>query len=454
MCQSLDIVVAEFGGHTAHHGVGVIGALPTAVSLELGFNIGRMLAGKARELGRNAVTIGCVAGHAGGQAGSLIATTVQPGASLSQLGVGGHAVLRRLHGEIGGQIAHVGIRQWRCHSHHHRILAYALFVFLQLLVDIGFRLSGQTRVGRNQTVAISRMAGRADLLHDRLRLRRVDFSRRLDAASGQQRKQYKNPFHAKSLQVSANARCGRNAVFYYEAFRAANAPITEFSPIMSLFRNLQFVISAHRLDQLPATDCEIAVAGRSNAGKSSAINTLAGHTRLAYVSKTPGRTQLINHFQLRNGAFLVDLPGYGYAQVPAPIRAHWGRVLGDYLQTRESLVGLVLIMDSRHPLKDLDWQMINWFVPTGKPIHVLLTKSDKLSTQIGTDTLRKVRAELKDFPQITVQLFSSLKKSGIEETERVVGSWLQLAQAADAADSEPAGAEAATENKDEPAAEL
>lgn len=223
---------------------------------------------------------------------------------------------------------------------------------------------------------------------------------------------------------------------------------------MSLFRNLQFVISAHRLDQLPATDCEIAVAGRSNAGKSSAINTLAGHTRLAYVSKTPGRTQLINHFQLRNGAFLVDLPGYGYAQVPAPIRAHWGRVLGDYLQTRESLVGLVLIMDSRHPLKDLDWQMINWFVPTGKPIHVLLTKSDKLSTQMGTDTLRKVRAELKDFPQITVQLFSSLKKSGIEETERVVGSWLQLAQSAEEADSEQTGTEAATENKDEPAAEL
>lgn len=194
---------------------------------------------------------------------------------------------------------------------------------------------------------------------------------------------------------------------------------------MSLFRNLQFVISAHRLDQLPNTGIEIAFAGRSNAGKSSAINTLAGHTRLAYVSKTPGRTQLINHFQLRNGAFLVDLPGYGYAQVPTPIRAHWGRVLGDYLQTRASLIGLVLIMDSRHPLKDLDWQMVEWFAPTGKPIHILLTKSDKLSNQVATQTLRNVQAAVKDHPQISVQLFSSLKKSGVEEAERVVSLWLE-----------------------------
>lgn len=194
---------------------------------------------------------------------------------------------------------------------------------------------------------------------------------------------------------------------------------------MSLFRNLQFVISAHRLDQLPNTGIEIAFAGRSNAGKSSAINTLAGHTRLAYVSKTPGRTQLINHFQLRNGAFLVDLPGYGYAQVPTPIRAHWGRVLGDYLQTRASLIGLVLIMDSRHPLKDLDWQMVEWFAPTGKPIHILLTKSDKLSNQVATQTLRSVQAAVKGHPQISVQLFSSLKKSGVEEAERVVSLWLE-----------------------------
>jgi GTP-binding protein len=134
---------------------------------------------------------------------------------------------------------------------------------------------------------------------------------------------------------------------------------------------------------------------------------------------------LINHFQLRNGAFLVDLPGYGYAQVPTPIRAHWGRVLGDYLQTRTSLIGLVLIMDSRHPLKDLDWQMVEWFAPTGKPIHILLTKADKLSNQVATQTLRNVQAAVKEHPQISVQLFSSLKKSGVEEAERVVSLWLE-----------------------------
>lgn len=207
---------------------------------------------------------------------------------------------------------------------------------------------------------------------------------------------------------------------------------------MSLFRNLQFVISAHRLDQLPHTEVEIAFAGRSNAGKSSAINTLAGHTRLAYVSKTPGRTQLINHFQLRNGAYLVDLPGYGYAQVPPAIRAHWAKVLGNYLQNRQSLVGLVLMMDSRHPLKDLDWQMIDWFAPTGKPIHILLTKADKLSNQQAAQALRHVRQEVKHLPHITVQLFSSLKKTGIEETEKVVGEWLSKALPAEDLEAENA----------------
>lgn len=214
---------------------------------------------------------------------------------------------------------------------------------------------------------------------------------------------------------------------------------------MSLFRNLQFVISAHRLDQLPQTEHEIAFAGRSNAGKSSAINTLAGHTRLAYVSKTPGRTQLINHFRLRNGAYLVDLPGYGYAQVPPAIRAHWAKVLGNYLQTRESLIGLVLIMDSRHPLKDLDRQMIDWFAPTGKPIHILLTKMDKLSNQQAAQSLKQVRQELEHLPHITMQLFSSLKKIGIDETEKIVGGWLSNVQV-DENKEEKEDAEQADEN--------
>jgi len=192
---------------------------------------------------------------------------------------------------------------------------------------------------------------------------------------------------------------------------------------MPLFRNATFEISIAKPSGLPPpSGAEIAFAGRSNAGKSSAINTLAGHVRLAYVSKTPGRTQLINFFRLNNGALLVDLPGYGYAAVPEKIRRQWSGLIETYLRTRESLIGLVLIMDSRHPLTPLDRNMIDWFAPSGRPMHVLLTKSDKLSRGAAAATLQEVRRALEPLgPQVTVQLFSSLKKSGVEEVERVIG---------------------------------
>jgi GTP-binding protein len=148
---------------------------------------------------------------------------------------------------------------------------------------------------------------------------------------------------------------------------------------MPLFRHAKFEISIARPQDLPPPNgAEVAFAGRSNAGKSSAINTLVGHTRLAFVSKTPGRTQLINVFRLLNGAALIDLPGYGYAKVPEAIRKQWVRLLENYLTYRESLIGLVLIMDARRPLTPLDCQMLDWFAPTGKPVHVLLSKCDKL----------------------------------------------------------------------------
>jgi len=195
---------------------------------------------------------------------------------------------------------------------------------------------------------------------------------------------------------------------------------------MSLFRNAQFEISIAKPSGLPPPNGpEVAFAGRSNAGKSSAINTLANHTRLAFVSKTPGRTQLINFFRLNNGAVLVDLPGYGYAEVPEAVRRQWQHLLEDYLTKRPNLVGLVLIMDSRHPLKDRDMAMLGWFAPSGRPIHVLLTKSDKLTRSESAATLAAVRKALAAYgEQVTVQLFSSLKKTGVEEVERVVGSWL------------------------------
>jgi GTP-binding protein len=197
---------------------------------------------------------------------------------------------------------------------------------------------------------------------------------------------------------------------------------------MSLFRGATFYITAHHLTDLPPPlGPEIAFAGRSNAGKSSAINTLVDHNRLAFVSKTPGRTQQINFFSLRGGAFLVDLPGYGYAKVQRELRAHWEQLLSTYLQTRGSLFGMVLIMDARHPLTPLDAQMLNWFATTGKPVHVLLSKSDKLSRQEAQKTLRAVQARLREYADnYTAQLFSSSKKQGMEEAEEVIGAWLGI----------------------------
>jgi len=205
---------------------------------------------------------------------------------------------------------------------------------------------------------------------------------------------------------------------------------------MPIFRHARFEISIAKPSALPPADGpEIAFAGRSNAGKSSAINTLADHTRLAYVSKTPGRTQLLNFFRLQCGARLVDLPGYGYAAVPERIRRQWQGLIEEYLKMRSNLVGLVLMMDARHPLTTLDRQMIGWFAPSGRPIHVLLTKSDKLSRGAASATLNQVRAALAQYndndngndgnERFTVQLFSSLAKMGIEECERVVGAWLE-----------------------------
>lgn len=195
---------------------------------------------------------------------------------------------------------------------------------------------------------------------------------------------------------------------------------------MSLLQEAAFFKSVAALEDLPASTSEIAFAGRSNAGKSSALNALARKRRLAFVSKTPGRTQLINFFALGGERFLVDLPGYGYAKVPDAVRAPWEQLLGAYLQTREPLRGLALVMDVRHPLTELDRRMLAWFRPTGKPVHVLLTKADKLSRAAASSVLREVHRELASLASnYSVQLFSSLKKSGIEEAEAVLGQWLE-----------------------------
>ncbi|MFT3849257.1 MAG: ribosome biogenesis GTP-binding protein YihA/YsxC [Propionivibrio sp.] len=197
---------------------------------------------------------------------------------------------------------------------------------------------------------------------------------------------------------------------------------------MSLFRNAVFRTTVADLNNLPVDSIrEIAFAGRSNAGKSSAINTLANHTRLAYVSKTPGRTQHLNYFALAEGKYFVDLPGYGFAKAPEEIRAQWEGLLAPYLSYRESLVGLVMIMDSRHPLTELDVQMLDWFAQTGKPIHVLLSKADKLTRQEQALVLREVQAALAQIGEnCTLQLFSSLKRTGVSEAEAVLAGWLDM----------------------------
>ena len=199
---------------------------------------------------------------------------------------------------------------------------------------------------------------------------------------------------------------------------------------MPLFQKAVFLTTVANLRDLPQDSLrEIAFAGRSNAGKSSAINTLAGRVRLAFVSKTPGRTQHLNYFTLEEGKYFVDLPGYGFAKAPEAIRSQWEGLIGPYLSKREQLVGLVVIMDSRRPFTDLDIRLIDWFRPTGRPIHILLSKADKLSRQEQTKILRSVKAEVAtwgDAELYSVQLFSSLKKTGVEEAERVLAGWLDI----------------------------
>ena len=198
---------------------------------------------------------------------------------------------------------------------------------------------------------------------------------------------------------------------------------------MSALQDAFFVTSVKSLQQLPVhVGVEVAFAGRSNAGKSSAINTLTRQRRLAYVSKTPGRTQLINFFQVDERRFLIDLPGYGYAEVPLALKKEWQQLLVNYLAARTQLNGLIVIMDIRQAFSPLDMQLLEWFYPSGKPMHILLTKADKLSRGASLNALSKAQNFLQThFPGVSVQLFSSLKKLGMAEAETVLCRWLGLA---------------------------
>ncbi|MEZ0471439.1 ribosome biogenesis GTP-binding protein YihA/YsxC [Luteimonas salinilitoris] len=193
----------------------------------------------------------------------------------------------------------------------------------------------------------------------------------------------------------------------------------------------QYRLAAHTPAQLPPdTGYEVAFAGRSNAGKSSALNALCRQNALARVSKTPGRTQQLVFFQIapHEDRHLVDLPGYGYAKVPRELQAHWQAFVAGYFERRQALKGLVVVMDIRHPLRDYDRQMLGYAVPRGLPAHVLLTKADKLGRGGSGNVLQTVRRDLEaDYGDgVSVQTFSALAKQGVDEARAVVAGWLGL----------------------------
>lgn len=196
---------------------------------------------------------------------------------------------------------------------------------------------------------------------------------------------------------------------------------------MSLFSRLEFRYAVHQLaDMPPDQGAEVAFAGRSNAGKSTAINVLANRRKLAFVSKTPGRTQAINFFDMGNQCSLVDLPGYGYAKVPRPEQARWDELIGTYISNRNSLILLIMIVDIRRGLTELDRQMLNWLAPTNKAVHVLLTKADKLNRQQAAVVLKDTENELSRHPgEATAQIFSGTSKTGVKEAQAAIARRLK-----------------------------
>ena len=202
------------------------------------------------------------------------------------------------------------------------------------------------------------------------------------------------------------------------------------NPLPGLCQKARFLISAARVEQCPADEgLEVAFVGRSNSGKSSAINTLT-RASLARTSKTPGRTQLLNFFSLDEHRKLVDLPGYGYAKVPIPLKQHWQKHLEAYLGQRQCLTGVVLMMDIRHPFTPFDRMMLDWAKSHGMPVHVLLTKCDKLTPGAARTSLMQTRKQLHDgWGDIaSIQLFSATKRLGVDEAYEKLAAWLQLVE--------------------------
>jgi GTP-binding protein len=193
------------------------------------------------------------------------------------------------------------------------------------------------------------------------------------------------------------------------------------------YRQANFLLSAGKAKQFPKDGREVAFAGRSNAGKSSAINTLCDNKGLARTSKTPGRTRLVNFFALDEERRLVDLPGYGFAKVPVAVKLEWEKLMTQYLSDQQVLSGLVIIMDIRHPLNDYDWQMLQWCNHFGLPAHILLTKADKIKRGAQQNSKLQTIKKLKEASiDASVQTFSALKKTGLNELVAKLDEWLKL----------------------------
>lgn len=192
----------------------------------------------------------------------------------------------------------------------------------------------------------------------------------------------------------------------------------------NIYRHAEYLLGAHTFAQLPPDQGkEVAFAGRSNVGKSSVLNTISDRKGLARISKTPGRTQLINFFTVAEGIRLVDLPGFGYAKVPVALKNHWAKTLNKYLVLRKSLTGLILIVDIRREFTDFDRQMLDWCQASDLAVHILLNKADKLSRGAANQVFMKIKQQVEG-PGISVQLFSALKKTGVQEARQKLDHWL------------------------------
>lgn len=197
---------------------------------------------------------------------------------------------------------------------------------------------------------------------------------------------------------------------------------------MSPYQKAYFLLSGADVKQLPPDEgIEVAIVGRSNAGKSSVLNKLTQQKGLARVSKTPGRTQLINVFVLDESRRLIDLPGYGFAKAPLKVKLHWEKTVDTYMRSRASLKGLIIVMDIRHPLKPLDWQMLDFCLQANIPAHILLNKADKLSKGQAASTLQAVRRALTEKGNsVSLQCFSALKGTGVEDLKKILSKWYAL----------------------------